>query len=174
MKILKRKVRLPYEQEYFKSIISGSSAGISTTTAIIIGLTVSETKIAAITTSAIVIIFIQAFNAAASRFADLRTAQEIDGEKVLKTKFPLTVASIQFASHTFSGLIALTPIILYGTESGVLVTVAVNTFALFLLAVYKVRVLKVNALSDIAEFVLTGLLVMLVGLGAGLLLELSA
>lgn len=169
--LFKQRVKLPYDQEYFKSIISGGSAGISTTTAIIIGLTVSKSTLVEIVSSAVIIIFIQAFNAAASRFADLRTAQEIDGETVLKTKYPLTISAVQFAAHTAAGLLALTPLIIYGTSSGVLVTVVVNVFALALLAVYKVRILKVNAIADITEFVLTGLLVMLVGLVAGLLLE---
>ena len=169
--LLRRRVKLPYEKEYFKSIISGASAGISTTTAIIIGLTVSESTLVEITASTVIIVFIQAFNSAASRFSDLRTTQEIDGETVLKTKFPLITSMIQFTSHTIAGLFALTPLIIYGISSGLFVTITVNSLALGLVALYKVRVLKANVLVDVTEFVLTGILVMLVGLGAGLLLE---
>lgn len=170
--IFKRRIRLPFEREYFQSILSGSGAGISTTTAIIIGLTVANEEIVAITTSAIVIVFIQAFNSGASRFSDLRTARQLDGEEEEKPRLPLVTASIQFSAHIGFGMLALLPLLLAGVDRGVWYAVLMNIIVLTIISLYKVRYVKDHALADGIEFVLTGLLVMLVGLGAGLLLEL--
>lgn len=167
----RRKIVLPFEREYFQTILSGSGAGIATTTAIIIGLAVANEDITAITTSAIVIIFIQAFNSAGSKYSDTRTSQEIDGEIEEKPKLPLIAAMIQFTSHLSFGLLALVPLILLGVDDGVIWSAILNVVVLTLISLYKVTYVKDHALADGIEFVLTGILVMLVGLGAGLLLE---
>lgn len=171
MFLFKQSVKLPFRREYFESVLSGSESGTSTTTAIILGLVATNQSIQTVATAAGITLFIQAFNAASSRYSALRTATEIDGIDEYQPRIPAIGSVLQFFFHMVFGLLPLIPILVLSIGNGIIYTVLVAIASLMVVAIYKVRYIKKHAWQDGVELVLLGILVMLVGLLAGFLLE---
>lgn len=171
MFLFKQSVKLPFRREYFESILSGSESGTSTTTAIVLGLVATSQSLQTVVTAAGITLFIQAFNAASSRYSALRTATEIDGIDEYQPHIPAIGSVLQFCFHMLFGLLPLMPILILSIGNGIIYTVMVAVASLILVAAYKVRYIKKHAWQDGVELVLLGVLVMLVGLLAGLSLE---
>ena len=174
MSWLRSKVNLPFARDRFESLISGAEAGVATTAAIVIGLAVTTNSPGIVLLSAGITLFIQAFNAAGGRYSSLRTAQEISGSENFLLHTRLTTSIIQMGSHLLFGVIVIMPVARLGTNVlGVWTTILLATTLLIALAMYKTRYIKKHVWQDGLELVLVGVLVMLVGLNAGLGLELA-
>jgi len=170
---LRSKVNLPFARDRFESLLSGAEAGIATTAAIVVGLAVTTNSKGIVLLSAGITLFIQAFNAAGGRYSALRTAQEISGNENFRLHTRLFTSSIQLVSHLLFGALVIMPVARYDTgPQGIWATLTLATILLSLVAVYKSNYIKKHVLQDGIELVLVGVLVMLVGLNAGLTLEL--
>ena len=170
---LRSKVNLPFSRDRFESLLSGAEAGISTTAAIVVGLAVTTNSQGIVLLSAGITLFIQAFNAAGGRYSSLRTSQEISGSENFQLHTRLYTSFIQLVSHLATGVLVIIPVARYGTSlRGIWTTLVLATFLLSLVAFYKNIYIKKHIMQDAIELVLVGVLVMLVGLNAGLGLEL--
>jgi VIT1/CCC1 family predicted Fe2+/Mn2+ transporter len=173
MSWLRAKVNLPFARDRFESLLSGAEAGIATTAAIVVGLAVTTNSSGIVLLSAGITLFIQAFNAAGGRYSSLRTSQEISGSENFQLHTRLFTSFIQLVSHLATGMLVIIPVARYGTSTrGIWTTLLLSTLLLTLVAIYKNIYIRKHVFQDTIELILVGVLVMLVGLNAGLTLEL--
>lgn len=171
--ILRRFAKLPFDREYFMSLLSGFEGGLATTSAIAAGLMITTSDIPIVITTATISFIVQAFNGAISKFSTEHTNDEIDHEDVLLGyKKPVITASLQFIAHVTMGVIVLLPII-YIEDAATAITISILTtlLLLFLLGAYKGFVVGKKPMPEAWGQIVLGLLIICAGMAAGYLLR---
>lgn len=171
---LKRHVpaKLPIDRELFLSALGGLESGVAMMTAIVIGLEISGNNASFIATAAYITLIVQAFNASSIRYVSLRMSAEIDDETSQERWAPFFSASVQFICHITAGSMPILPLFfLTGTAYVALASFVIGVFLLIGIGLLQGRYLKMQASQNIREIMLTGLLVILIGTIAGLLLD---
>lgn len=164
--------KLPVERELFLSALSGLESGIAMMTAIVIGLEISGSNASFIATAAYITLIVQAFNASSIRYVSLRMGAEIDDETSQERRAPFYNAAVQFISHITAGSMPILPLFfLTGTIYVALASFVIGVLLLIGIGLLQGRFLKIQASQNVREIMLTGLLVILVGVLAGLLLD---
>lgn len=171
--MLHRTGKLPIDKELFLSIISGSQAGIATTAAIIIGLTIGTDDRQIVIISALVSIFVQAFNSSLTTIIAIHTSDEIDHNRDMNSLLrPLTKAGMQFLTHMVAGFIVLLPMIYVTTlEIALLATIAVAIVLLLWIGLFVGRVVRHSPLRDGVQSLVLGMMIMIGGFIAGFIIH---
>lgn len=171
LKLFRKTKKLPIDREYFLSLLGGSEGGLATTTAIIVGLSLSESSRSVVVTSALVAFCVQAFNGSVGHFSAEHTNDEIeDTDERDGYKKPAKDALFYFVSHIIMSLVVLTPIISMEDQTqAIFISIGLTVLLLFMLGWYKGRVLENSRFIDGIEMALFGLLVIGVGAFAGLI-----
>lgn len=173
MVLIKRRVKLPLNRQYFSALLTGSEGGLSTTTAIIAGLMISTDQPDLVVLIAVISFLVQAFNNAIGRFSSEYTDQELDGRrKWLTYGQPARDAFAQFTAHIVMSTLVLLPIVLVADVTRAIVySITITLFFLFVIGFYKGRLARTNALRDGIELLVLGSLIISVGIAAGLILR---
>src|SRR5680860_1609023 len=170
--IFRKIAKLPFDRDYFMALLSGSEGGLATTSAIVAGLLVTNSERDIVIIMAAISFVVQAFNNAINSFSSEHTSDEIDYEDVINGyRKPIMNATLQFIAHLIMVILALLPIIyIDNTASALLVSIGITLTLLFLLGLYKGRVVGTYALTDGLEQLGLGAMVISVGILAGYIL----
>lgn len=169
---LRQKAKLPFDRDLFLSSFGGFESGVATTTGIVVGLLITGGSPALVTTAAYIALSIQAFNAAVARYVNLRTSLEIDDQTLPDKKKPLANAFVQFVSHIAASSMPIVPLFLF--QDPLVIGIFSMFFAfitLFLTGLLQGIFLKVQARENLRVIIFTGMMVVLVGSIAGILLR---
>ena len=170
---LRRKFELPISKKKYLSMVSGSEAGIATTSAIIAGLVTSTDNRSIVVISAFVALLVQGFNSALNYVETAYAATEIDG-RVQKPSIikPLIEAGIQFITHVAASLIVLIPIIwVRDLHYALIYSIIVALIMLFLIGFGIGKTVRSNHIKHAVQSMLLGALVISGGLIAGLVVN---
>jgi VIT1/CCC1 family predicted Fe2+/Mn2+ transporter len=170
--IRRANANLPFDKELFLSLLGGLESGVATTTAVVVGLTISERAISLVIVAAIVTVAVQAFNSAASRYVSLRASEEIDDLTASERLMPLANASAQFIAHASASIVPILP--LYLIANNVLIVLSSILLAYCMLVIiggFQGIFLKIQAKQNMIEILVTGTLVIAVGTIAGFVLR---
>jgi VIT1/CCC1 family predicted Fe2+/Mn2+ transporter len=164
--------RLPLDKELFLSLLGGLESGVATTTAVIVGLTISERSLAVVTVAAIVTVSIQAFNSAASRYVSLRASEEIDDLTATEKFKPLANAVVQFIAHASASIVPILPLYFVANHFVVVISTILLAYCmLVIIGGFQGIFLNVQAKQNMIEILVIGTLVILVGSTAGIILR---
>lgn len=165
--------KLPIERNLFLSLISGSEAGIATTTAIIAGLATGTDNRNLVLLSAFVTLIVQAFNSAAGHITTSHVDDEIEQNQDMdRFTAPITESFLQFLIHIASSLMVLVPIVFVDElVHAVLISVSMCIFMLFNIGFFIGRTVRHTPWKDGFTTALLGGLVVLIGASAGLILH---
>ena len=167
--MLRRETKLPISKDFLISIVAGSEAGIATTAAIIVGLSIGTDDRQVVTVSALIAIVIQAFNSAVSTVLTAHTLDEIEHNRDMNSLIkPLTQGGVQFLMHMLMGLLVLLPMV-YVTELEIAMVSSVGVALVLLIWIglfigFLVRHTPLR--NSIQSFVL-GMLIIIGGFLAG-------
>jgi VIT1/CCC1 family predicted Fe2+/Mn2+ transporter len=164
--------KLPFDKDLFLSLLGGLESGVATTTAIIVGLIISEESIAVVTVAAIVTVAIQAFNSAASRYVGLRTSEEIEDITTTERFKPLINSMVQFVAHAFASIVPILPLYFVASEAVILLSSVLLAYCmLVIIGGFQGIFLNVQAKRNMIEILVIGTMVITVGIIAGLILR---
>ena len=171
--LFRQKTKLPFDREYFQSLFSGLEGGLATTTAIIVGLSLTTERRELIVTTAVISFLVQAFNSSVGRFSTEHTNDEIDRIESWKGyRKPVYNALLQFTSHVLVSLIVVLPFVFVANiVSAITMSVALTLCLLFFMGLYKGLIVKLHPARDAVELMLLGSLVISVGIVAGFMLD---
>ena len=171
--MLRKSMKLPIDKELFLSIISGSEAGIATTAAIIVGLTVGELERDVILISATVSVLIQAFNSAITTIVTSHTLDEIERNRDMDSLFrPFTQAGLQFLTHISAGIVVLLPMVYVArVEMAMLMSVAISLLLMFWIGFFVGRIVRHEPLRNSVQSFVLGMLIIIGGFIAGYIIN---
>ena len=167
-----RKTKLPFDRDYFLALLSGLEGGLATTTAIVVGLSITTEQRELIVTTAVISFMVQAFNSSVGRFSAAHTDDEIDRIASWRGyRKPAYNALLQFTSHIGVSLLVILPIVFMADLfAAVAWTIVITLGLLFFVGSYKGFMIESHPLRDGLELFLLGALVVSVGMIAGFIL----
>lgn len=167
-----RKLKLPFGEEKFISIISASEAGIATTAAIISGLIIGTDDRSLVLFSSAVSIFIQAFNSSLISVFKIHAEDEIQRNKFKDNLFiPFADGGLQFLTHLASSLLVLSPVIYISNLTHALAYSIVISLSLLLwIGLYIGKVVHHAPLSNGLQSLGLGALMIIGGIFAGIII----
>lgn len=173
MAILQKPIKLPIDSHLFVSLISGSEAGIATTTAIVAGLVGATDDRQVVLFSAYVALVVQAFNSAMIAITSTHTAHEIENNQAKESFVPaISLAGMQFLTHVAASTLTLLPIIfITDLQLALLISIIVSLSLLFLIGLMVGLAVKHTPIRNGVSTMVLGALVISVGLLAGLILN---
>lgn len=173
LRVIKRAgASLPFDKELFLSLLSGLESGVATTTAVIVGLIISESSVSVVTAAAIVTVAVQAFNSAASRYTSMRASEEIDDLSSNEMFSPLINSISQFVAHALASIIPILPLYLVDHRGVILISSLMLAYiTMFIIGGFQGIFLKVQARQNMIELLVTGSMVIVVGTIAGFVLR---
>ncbi len=164
-----KKSRLPIEKNLFLSLISGSEAGIATTTAIIAGLVTGTNDRSVVIASAFVTLVVQAFNSGVGHVTTSHTDDEIDHNPDMdKIATPASEAFMQFLVHIAASFLVLIPIVFMEDLNNALVASILVCLGMLFTIGFTVGVtVRHTPLRNGTITAVLGALVVIIGFGAG-------
>lgn len=168
-----QKTKLPFDREYFLALLGGLEGGLATTTAIVVGLSITTEQRELVVTTAVISFIIQAFNSSVSRFSAEHTDDEIDHIESWKGyRKPVYNALLQFTSHIAVSLFVILPIVFISDLIVAIAwTISITLLLLFAIGLYKGSLLKLHPARDGLELFIIGALVISIGIIAGYILS---
>ena len=169
----RKSYKLPIDKELFLSIIAGSEAGIATTAAIIVGLTIGTNDRELVIISGLISIIIQAFNSALTTIVTSHTLDEIERNRDMDSLFrPFTQAGLQFLTHITAGLVVLLPMLYVQTlELAMLSTVGIALVLLLWIGLFVGRIVRHTPLRNSIQSLVLGMLIIIGGFLAGFIIN---
>lgn len=171
--MLRNSKRLPIDKELFLSIISGTEAGIATTAAIIVGLTIGTSDRRLVVISALIAIFVQAFNSALTTVVTSHTLDEIERNRDMNSLYgPVVQGGLQFLTHISAGMIVLLPIV-YVTklELAMVASIGVSLVLLLWIGLYIGRIVRHDPIRNSVQSLVLGMLIIIGGFVAGYIIH---
>lgn len=154
------------------SLLSGLESGIATTTAVVVGLIISDRPVNIVITAAIVTVAVQAFNSAASRYTGMRASEEIDDLTATERFSPMINATAQFMSHASASIVPILPLYFLGSDTIIVFSSLLLAYSmLVIIGGFQGMFLNIQAKQNMIEILVTGTLVIAVGTIAGLVLR---
>lgn len=170
--LFRQKTKLPFDRDYFLALLGGLEGGLATTTAIVVGLSITTEQRELIVTTAVISFMVQAFNSSVGRFSAEHTDDEIDHIESWRCyRKPAYNALLQFTSHIAVSLFVILPIVFMSDLFAAVVwTIIITLGLLFFIGLYKGVLLESHPARDGFELFLLGALVVSVGMIAGFIL----
>jgi len=171
--MLRRSHKLPIDKELFLSIITGSEAGIATTAAIVVGLTIGTHDRDVVITSALLAAIIQAFNSALTTIVAAHTIDEIERNPDMNSLTqPLSQAGLQFLTHISAGMLVIMPLV-YVSKLAVamLASIGVSMVLLIWIGLFVGRVVRHAPLRNSIQSLVLGMLIIIGGFLAGFIIN---
>ncbi len=169
----RRSLKLPISKELFVSIISGSEAGIATTAAIIVGLTVGTDNRDIVILSAMISIVVQAFNSALTTIVTSHTLDEIEHNRDMDSLLkPLSQASLQFLTHMTMGLVVLLPMLyVERLEMAMLSVIGIALVLLLWIGLFVGQIVRHTPFRNSVQSFVLGMLIIIGGFLAGFVIN---
>lgn len=171
--MIRRPAKLPIDKELFLSMISGSEAGIATTAAIIVGLTIGTADRDIVIVSGSVSVLVQAFNSAITTIVTSHTLDEIEHNRDMDSLIrPLTQGGIQFLTHITAGLVVLIPMLyVRPLEKAMIATIAISLVLMLWVGLFVGRIVRHTPLRNSIQSLVLGMLIIIGGFLAGFLIN---
>ena len=168
-----KKIKLPVSIDVFLSILAGTEAGIATTAAIIVGLTIGTDDRGLVVISALISIIVQAFNSSLTTIFTAHTLDEIEHNRDMNSLLqPISQGALQFVTHVTAGLFVLLPIIYVDRlEVAMLTSIGVSLVLLLWIGLFVGRVVRHTPLRNSIQSFVLGVMIIIGGFLAGFIIN---
>lgn len=168
-----RKIKLPVSKEVFLSIIAGTEAGIATTAAIIVGLTIGTNDREVVIASGLISAIVQAFNSAITTIFTSHTEDEIEHSRDMDSLLqPITLGGLQFLTHVIAGLMVLAPVVYVDRlEVAMLSSIAVSLVLMLWIGFFIGTIARHAPLRNSLESFILGVMIIIGGFLAGFIIN---
>lgn len=170
----RRHLHLPFDAQKFLSVLEGIEGGFAISTAVVAGVNfahITDRRVLIIT--AAISILVNGFNASAVKYSSEHYEDELDGrEKKNPWRAYFTPAAIEFVIYFAVCLLTLLPLFLFSnTLVAVIWCTLLTAIVLFAAGFWRGFLLKMHPVRDGIELALLGLLIIIIGGGAGYILN---
>ncbi len=155
---------------YLRNFVFGVEDSLVSTVGLLSGIAAVNTPRTTILLTGTVLIFVEAFSMAAGSFLTEHSVEDYLHEKSGVNRRSLRGGLAMFLSYFISGFIPLLPYLFFETPLGLVVSIIVSLFALFILSLISAKMANVKPFRVAVRMLLIGGVAIVVGITIGKLL----
>lgn len=163
-------MKIDIHEDYLRSVLFGLQDGLVSTTGVVVGITVGAADKPIIILASLVAVTVEASSMAAGQYSSEKAVHQMDKDGK-HTDSLILGASLMFASYLISGLVPITPIVLFDLSIAPIISVILAFMALFTVGFIKGRIVEHHALRSAFEMFIIGGIATALGLIVGHLLK---
>lgn len=163
-------MRIPFDEDYFRSIMFGLQDGLVSTTGVVVGISAGVSDQSIIILASFVAVSVEASSMAAGEYSSEKAVHQMD--KRHRHKDDLIMGAIlMFFSYLLAGLIPILPFLVFPIGTARFFSIGAALFSLFIVGYLKGKIVKEKAFRSATEMLVIGGLATAVGLLVGTFLK---
>lgn len=157
-----------------RSFVFGVEDSVVSTVGLVSGIASVGTGRSVILVTGFILVFVEAFSMAVGDLVSDNTVREIKTHHETPLRKSFAPAVVMFVSYLASGFVVLIPYVLFSPEAALPVSIAVSLILLFALGLLGGKLSGTSLLRNGFTMASVGGVAILIGMGAGYLLEMMA